>query len=324
MSSPEVDLLIIGGGIAGVSAAYFAERSGRKATLIDANQHRASAVPTALINPVRGYQGKVMERGLEGARFSFALIEALIAAGYPIVHGRGLWRPVPDESVRTLWQANLADVVPHQWHREVPAHLRLQASLQESPAGALYLPDSGWVETQMLLNALLAESSATYLQAEVSTINAALNSVVLKDGRSLRARQLLWCGGAWGAAQQAYTTSFRPGSLLMTSTRLSDEAVSYGLYGAPHAAGSVIGPTTEPITHTFDPGPSPPAWLARTEERAHEMFTTPFTVGQHWHGVRLEATALPPGLPHLTGLGSRGYLMAPLLAAQWAAGLTKR
>ena len=102
----------------------------------------------------------------------------------------------------------------------------------------------------------------------------------------------------------------------MTDTRLGDTAISYGLYAAPHGGGSVVGPTTEPITQIFDHGPSPAAWLSRTLARATQMFGRNLTCESVWHGVRLEQVSVPHDLPHLSGFGSRGYLLAPLLASE--------
>ncbi len=318
MTHQDADLLIIGAGIAGASAAFFTAQTGRTVTLIDAGIETASKVPTALINPVRGYQGKLMPRGLEGARFTFNLIQKLIANGHYIPYGQGLWRPAPDASVHTLWQQNLDSMpipLPHRWQELAPPALNLRNVYQ----GVLYLPDSGWVNTESFLKALLLESRAQRIHQEIVNVDTASSSVQLSDGTRMIAKKLLWCGGAWGAAKFGKNTGLRPGSLLITDRQLGTEAVSYGLYAAPHGSASVIGPTTEPITGEYDYGPSPAAWIERTVDRARAMFASPFEVRSTWHGVRLETTILPGNLKHLTGFGSRGYLLAPMLAAEWAA-----
>ena len=317
MANAEADLLIVGGGVAGISAAYFASLAGRRTTLIDSGEHSASQVPTALVNPVRGYQGKLIDRGLEGARFTFDLIAGLCASGHAIPHGRGLWRPAPDVTVRDLWRTALAGLVPHQWHDEAPRGLGLAGEW----TGALFLPESGWVESRRLLAAMLAEAVAngrcTSIRDLVIAIDVPRRTVTLRDGGTIKANDLLWCGGAWGAWQLGYPASFRPGSLIVTDTRLGDTAISYGLYAAPHRGGSVVGPTTEPITKIFDHGPSPAAWLSRTSDRATQMFGRELACQGVWHGVRLEQVLLPCDLPHLSGFGSRGYLLAPLVASEW-------
>ena len=81
-------LLVIGGGIAGASAAYFAARRGWAVTLLDAGEGRSSDVPAALLNPVRGQSGKVETQALEGLRCTWALIRALEAQATPFRTGR--------------------------------------------------------------------------------------------------------------------------------------------------------------------------------------------------------------------------------------------
>jgi hypothetical protein len=92
----DADVLIIGASIAGASAAYFARLAGRQPTAIDAGIEAASSLPVALIDPLRGLEGRLVKRGEEDARTSFALIDTHNADGHAIEHGRGLGRPVPD------------------------------------------------------------------------------------------------------------------------------------------------------------------------------------------------------------------------------------
>jgi len=308
------DLLIIGAGIAGASSAWFAARAGRRPTLIDAGVERASSVPTALINPVRGYQGRLVKRGHEAACFTFKLIETLQAEGHLIPHGRGLWRPAPDLAVRKNWTEQLPADFPHRWHDNVPATLRLKGSW----SGVLELPDSGWVEAAALISALLASSGTQIITARVTDVQPGQRSVMLADGTRIKAHELLWCGGAHGAAQLGYAATFRPGSLLMTRAPVTDCAVSHGLYAAPCGKASVMGPTTEPSASVYPDGPAPPEAIDKLLERATRMFDRPVEVHGIWRAVRLARVALPPGMASLTGLGSRGFLMAPLQASEYA------
>lgn len=308
------DVLIVGAGVAGCAAAYFASLKHRKCLVIDAGIDCASTVPTALINPVRGYQAKHSEEGIDGARCTFALIDALRAAGHPIVSGRGLWRPVEQAEQRDLWKTQLPTRLGHQWS---DGEL-LKPLLHGQWLTTLYLPDSGWVETASLLRALRNASGAEFLTGHVTGIEPAVNAVVLDNGERIVAETLLWCGGAWGAAKIAGAAHFRPGSVVVTEERLFDDAVSFGLYSAPHGTGSVLGPTTESQYANY-----PPAWdanapLQRLIERARELFRPALTPKAHWRGVRLESASLPRGLRNLGHFGSRGYLLAPRAAQRWA------
>ena len=82
------DVLVVGGGIAGLCAAYRATRAGRDVTLVDEGVHRASDLPIALVNPLRGHTGRLVADGVDGMRATFSLVDALRDAGHAIDSGR--------------------------------------------------------------------------------------------------------------------------------------------------------------------------------------------------------------------------------------------
>ncbi len=305
----DADLLIIGAGIAGASAAYFAARAGRRVLVIDQGS-RASDVPSALINPVRGLQGRLIKQGPAGAAFTFALIDALRAQGHVIAGARGLWRPVADAGLRAAWAAQLPADYAHIWHDHVPAELGLKGDW----LAVLELPASGWVDAPALLQALLKASGAEILRAAVQSVNVAAHSVTLADGRTLQSRELLWAGGALGALSLGGKALYRPGSVVVTAGSLGAHAVSHGLYATPCGAGSALGPTTESSTATYPPAAVPDGAMAKMIERATHMFQNPVQASQSWRGVRLARVELPAGLAALGPFGSRGFLLAPLQA----------
>ncbi len=308
------DVLIIGGGIAGLAAAYFAHTRGRAVTLIDAGIDQASRVPTALINPMRGYRGRVSARDSMGAAFTLDLLEKFCADGHPIAHARGVWRPTPDASTEAEWRGTLDASIAHSWHSA--------SELPEVLAGnwhsALFLPRAGWLETAPLLCALESEARMERIEAQVEMIDPLKSVVTLGDGTRLSAGTLLWCGGAYGASRIALRARYRPGSVLTTDRRIADTALSYGIYTAPHGSSSVIGPSTEAMFASYPGALADGVAQSALIERARAMFCIDFAVRSSWRGVRLEEIELPAGLASLTCLGSRGYLLAPLLARDWA------
>ncbi|MGA2550582.1 MAG: FAD-dependent oxidoreductase [Burkholderiaceae bacterium] len=314
MHASDADVVIVGAGIAGLSAAYFASRRNRRCLVIDSGLDCASHVPTALINPVRGYRARLSPLDIEGARTTFELIEALRVEGHRLAFGRGLWRPVPETTQRDEWAAILRDRVRHAWE----SGEKIRSVVRGDWVATLYLPDSGWVETAPLLDALRKASAAKFMQARVARIDVAQNQLMLDDGRTIVGRTLLWCGGARGAAQIGANARFRPGSVLLTRERLSEEALSYGLYCAPHREGSIVGSTTEAQFKHFPSESESLTAYERLIERCQDVFQKPLTPKLRWHGVRLESADLPLGLAHLGRFGSRGYLLAPQAAAAWA------
>ncbi len=355
---PATDLFVIGAGIAGCCVAYFARQAGFRVTIVDAGVHRASAVPTALINPVRGKQGYFVKGGDVAARATFALIDALIAQGHAIVHGKGVWRPVPDAATYDKWCSTLPATYPHRWHLPAPAELALQGDWH----AALYLPEAGWVDTASFLSALQSASAAAMVHGEVASIDmperwiddAAINisnmaanaanpssknqlvQIQLRDGRQLSAQQLVWCGGAYGAhcllqesaGKLAKAARFQPGQIIKLAQAIAPQPVSYGLFAAPWLAngqvtplGNSIGPSTEYASDNFASAiasSSASTALHKLRERVIDLFShadaATLAATSSWQGVRLAQVTLPVTLPNLTGLGSKGYLLAPMLA----------
>jgi len=321
MKDRHAKMIIIGAGIAGAAAAYFAAQRGFAVTLIDAGQGTASLVPTALINPVRGRAGKIIDGGASAARFTFSLVSSLLAAGHVIPHGLGLWRPVPDLATRQSWQEALAKVpdLPHSWH-EVPFEL----GLKEEWHSALFLPESGWLETAPFLAALISASGAKTIKARVIDHPRCIKGemvVTLENGETLTAERALWCGGALGATQNHLgRATFRPGSFAILNRQLSPLAMSFGLYSAPFGGASVAGPTREPRSARYDDSDNPRA-LAALATRIDAMWREGSEIASHFRGVRLEAAPDEPHCESLTGFGGRGFLLAPISAARWAAAL---
>jgi len=297
--------------------------------VIDAGAGRASNVPTALINPVRGYQGRLLKRGPEGARLTFALIDHLRDKGHAIACGRGLWRPVPDAEMQKAWAEQLPAHYPHRWHEGAPEFLGLRGTWHAT----LELPESGWVDGPALVEALLRDCAAERIDGVVASLDAhdatppsgvTLAGVTLADGTHLRAHHLLWCGGAWGAQQLRMPALYRPGSIVRTRAPLGTHAVSHGLYATPCGAGSALGPTRESSSGSYRDAPAEAEVLDTMLQRAGRMFAAPIEVEAVWHGVRLGRVNLPAGLQALGPFGARGFLMAPLEArahAQRAFGL---
>lgn len=303
---------MIGGGIAGASVAYFAAQHGASVTVLDAGDGRASDVPAALVNPVRGQGGRVNRQMVEGMRETWALVEALEAAGFPVPHGRaGLWRPVPDEATRLKWTRQLPEGLPHRWERaeDVPG-------LAPGWHAALWLPEGGWLDGKALVGGLLRASGAVVLRARARSWTA--GQVKLEDGEILAADVVFVCGGSRGADWAGETATHRGGSLWLTGQAPVAVPLSFGVYASPAARGGVLGATFEAPAAHFNAAPPPAAsleWLARGAERL--LGAVPGDVTGLWTGSRLaglRAGRDARGVWLLSGLGSKGFLLAPLLA----------
>ena len=322
--SPPPALLVIGGGIAGASVCFFAARRGWAVTLIDAGQGRASEVPTALLNAVRGQSGRVDARALEGLRLSWTLVRELEGQGHSVPHGQtGVLRPVASDAARAKFEANLPAGMLHQWL--APA----ESPFEVAPGWPhlLLLPEGGWVAGGALVAALVAASGAEVRRARAVSLDA--HSATLESGERLHADAVVWCGGSIGASWEGGTGfdpeafRHRAGSLLLLERAAAPLPVSAGVYLAPAffpggQQGGVLGATFEAPTSQYAPA-GPPLkslhWLLeRTAALSADLSST---VTGIWTGSRLSGERTGPqtgGWWALAGLGSKGFLLGPLLA----------
>ena len=323
-------LLILGGGIAGSSLAYLATQTGHAVTLVDAGFESSSSVPSALLNPVRGQGGQVVERGLEGMRFTWSLLENLERQGFAVPHARaGVLRPVPDQKTFERWQGRIPEDLPHRW-LEVPdlmgQNVQGQNVQGQNVQGqniqghwfkVLEVSEGGWLDGNAFTRALREASGARVIRGMAEKWTS--KSATLEDGTRLEADGVVWCGGSWGAARANLTSPHRRGSVLLLEKPLSKIPVSFGIYSAPSARGGVLGATYETPTSLWTPAGLPLKsleWLLN--KAAHTFETLEPEFRGLWTGSRLGGEILcgsrADGSFILSGLGSKGFLLGPLLA----------
>ena len=122
--------------------------------------------------------------------------------------------------------------------------------------------------------------------------------------------------------------STRPGSLAIARTWSVPQALGFGLYATPDTdgRGSIVGPTHEAPTAAFPDLACDADAITRLQDRVQHLFGASIELESAWRGVRLarmsgRARRALSDVATLTALGSRGFLMAPLLAREWAASL---
>lgn len=310
-------VVVIGAGIAGASVAYFLARAGAGVTVVDAAQHAASRVPSALVNPVRGQSGGVDARALEGMAFTWALLRDLVAAGWAVPHGQtGVLRPIPDDRARARFERNLPAALRHEWLTPADA----PESLAPGWAHALHLPEGGWLDGGALADALLGASGARVVRRRAQDWTA--RTVTLAGGDTLPADAVVFCGGSVGSTWQGEAGTHRMGTLLTLDRAVTGVPVSFGAYLAPAAAGGVLGATFETPAPTWTPEGLPLGslgWLLGKGAALTGLRGARVT--GRWTGSRLSdlrAGPQPDGSWRLSGLSSKGFLLGPLLAHELA------
>ncbi|GHF57108.1 glycine/D-amino acid oxidase-like deaminating enzyme [Deinococcus metalli] len=315
-------VVVIGGGIAGASVAYVLGRAGQAVTMIDAGIHAASTVPSALLNPVRGQAGRVPDRALEGLPFTWALLRELAAAGHDIPHGAtGVYRPVPDAKTRAKFDRHRPDGLNAAWRRPAEVPFPLSAGWE----AVLHLPEGGWVDGAAFTQALRRASGAAVIRARATDWTA--DRVTLDDGSVLPAAAVIHCGGAVGASWASLPGTHRAGTMLLLDRPATPAPVSFGAYLAPAARGGVLGATFEAPAAQWGPEVLPLAslgWLLGKGAALAPLAGTRIT--GTWRGTRLSGLSAGrdgDGVWHLRGLGSQGFLLGPLLAAELAADVVR-
>ncbi|WP_244940330.1 NAD(P)/FAD-dependent oxidoreductase [Deinococcus ficus] len=307
--------VVVGAGIAGASVAYFLGRLGWAVTVVDAGEHAASHVPSALVNPVRGQSGGVDARAVAGMAATWALVAEVEAAGLSVPHGRtGILRPLPDDRARARFERKLPADLPHRWldRAEWPAEL------EGDWAHALLLPDGGWVAGPALCAALVVLAGTEVVRSRAETITD--TAVTLSDGQRLTADVVVTCGGSVGSTWAGETGTHRMGSMLRLDRAVTARPLSFGAYLAPDGAGGTLGGTFETPSPVWEPPRLPLAslrWLLGKGEALADLRGV--GVRGVWTGSRLSGLRCgrrPDGVWELTGLSSKGFLLGPLLARE--------
>lgn len=293
MSQPDAGIIVLGAGIAGLTAARLLHEAGQRVLVVSRELGDASRVPEPLLNPVRGKRGSVAPEAEEA-------LEALWGF-YPRFTPvrRGILRPVPRPE-REAWQARLEGrSIPHQWLEE-----------------GLYLQSAGWLESTPLLHCLA--EGLDILWAGVERLEG--NTLWLEGGRSLTGEVLVYAGGASGAHLARLGGRFTPGSVLITRQHFK-QAYSYGVYVAGHSLGGSYLPHQERYSpHQIQP--QEVEWLL---SGAEQLLGYRPEWCSSWSSVRyrLDRNYLKeiPGGYAITGFGSAAYFYAPLYARRLLARL---
>ncbi|RIH87784.1 FAD-dependent oxidoreductase [Calidithermus roseus] len=293
MSQPVAEVIVLGAGIAGLTAARLLHEAGHRVRVVSRELGDASRVPEPLLNPVRGKRGSVAPEAEEA-------LEALWGF-YPRFAPvrRGILRPVPRPE-REAWRARLEGrSIPHRWLEE-----------------GLYLQSAGWLESTPLLHRLAEGLDIVW--AGVERFEG--NTLWLEDGRSLTGEVLVYAGGASGAHLAGLGGRFTPGSVLITREHFK-QARSYGVYVAGHSLGGSYLPHRERYSpHQIQP--QEVEWLL---SGAEQLLGYRPEWRSSWSSVRyrLDGDYLKeiPGGYAITGFGSAAYFYAPLYARRLLARL---
>jgi glycine oxidase len=340
-----VDVIVIGGGLAGAAVAISLAERGSRVAVVDAEQPGSAATAAAAGMLVPQY-----ESDQDGPLFR-ALLEC---RGYYPAFADTV-EALSGEALRLRWKGMLVANLEADEHRRAGEKLAwqgavgaaaellepgqaagLQPGLASDALSYLWLPDEGQVDAQQVAELLprLLEAAGVQLLGhrrgrEVQTENGRVEGVVLTDDRFLAAPSVVLAAGAWSGLVGRLPTRIPVVPVRGHLLRYDPAPVSLGPivagYGGrvvvPCDDGSVlVGSTSEPSG--FDRSTDAAA-LAEIQSAAARL--VPAFRGHEptdaWADLRpMPVDGLPivgadpeaQGLFYATGYGRTGILMSPL------------
>jgi len=333
---PAADVVVVGGGLAGITTALACARHGRTVTLVDGEHRGAASLASA------GVLGPSIGRGPKGGRvgrFMFAArdrfpsfvdeLRELTGIDVPIVRG-ALELALNDTHLAEL-RARAA-ALPEARVLGAADVAALERALVPV-AGALHHPHDGAVDVRALRTALDAAvrvgTSITLIRATVSSIDPSGGGVMLADGTRVPAAHVVLAGGAWASEVRGLPRSLpvRPvkGEVAVAADPVALRQVVFGAGGylVPRGGALMVGATSEEVGFSAEPTAAGAAVLASTARSLLRDWPADASFARQDAGLRpmtpdgypiLGPDPATPALLYACGYSRNGVLVSPLAA----------
>lgn len=333
---PAADVIIVGGGLAGVTTALACARRGLTVTLADGNHRGAASQASA------GVLGPSIGRGPKSGRvgrFMFAARDRFPGFLAELRESTGIDVPtVPGALEIALNETHLAELraraaaLPDAKVLGASDVAALEGALVPV-AGALHHPHDGAVDVRALRGALGAalrlSPRITVVRATVTSVDVPAGSVTLDDGRRAAASSLVIACGAWVSGIRGLPRSLpvRPvkGEVAVAADRVALSQVVFGAGGylVPRGDTMLVGATSEEVGFSADTTAAGAATLAATARSLLRARPRDATFAAHDAGLRpMTPDGYPilgrdpdtPALLYACGYSRNGVLVSPLAA----------
>lgn len=336
------DFLVVGGGVAGLSTAYYLGRAGVSVTVLEAGEPgQASGAAAGMLAPLAEAKepGPTLDLALESLRRWPDFAEALREAGGQVeVQGPGMLRVARTDAEEAAhcecfeWQSTLGMPLHRLSGREAR---RLEPELGPDVQAAILSPQERQVEPRLLLDSLRTACrrfGVEFVSGRMDALDAVGRRVVgvQASGERLMFGQMILAGGAWSRALgetlglSVPVTPLR-GQILALGPRLPVPAAhtiyAHGSYLVPRADGRIVaGATEEWAGFQADTDAGTVAAL-RAEAACLLPALADWPLHSAWAGLRpVSADGLPllgrvPGWDNVslaTGYGRNGILLSPV------------
>lgn len=318
---PDVSALVIGGGIAAASLCHAARRKGFPLSFIHNDEDMAfaaSANPAALVKPRLDLQDREESRFFLASYLYALRVYEDSCTDDSIIHSRGITQIAKHEAELARFKKIAAQApLPAQHLTQHPRGLNFPSALTIKPKALI----SSWIDgaKRRIATVTQIEKDGEIWQArdETGQIIASSKIMIIASGAGLRDIKLP--SGETIAAH--LSLRFSRGQLTWARGRVN-ASTAYGGYAIPMDDNILLGATHErldsrddyalrpeddlhnldQVRKYLDPSIQPLARKGRAALRVTTANTLPQVIN------------LQPGLWVMTGLGSRGFVFAPLLA----------
>lgn len=333
---PAADVIIVGGGLAGVTSALACSRRGLTVTLVDGD-HRGAASRAAA-----GVLGPSIGRGPKGGRvgrFMFAARDRFPGFLAELRESTGIDVPtVPGALEIALNETHLAELraraaaLPDAKVLDASDVAALEGALVPV-AGALHHPHDGAVDVRTLRTALGAavrlSPRITVVRATATSVDAPAGSVTLDDGTRAAASRVVIACGAWVSGIRGLPRSLpvRPvkGEVAVAADRVALGQVVFGAGGylVPRGDNLLVGATSEEVGFSADTTAAGAATLAATARSLLREWPHDAAFAAQDAGLRpMTPDGYPilgrdpdaPALLYACGYSRNGVLVSPLAA----------
>ncbi|HEY6220246.1 MAG TPA: FAD-dependent oxidoreductase [Gemmatimonadaceae bacterium] len=323
-----LDVVIVGGGVVGLSIALVASRRGIRVRVIDAGRPgAASAVAAGLLAPSLGKLSRDAAAAFIDARDRYEDFLELVrgASGQRVTAGQGILEVSLDEADHPLNEAGDRDA-----RRMSPADVRDQLPDLAAVRDAVMHPKDRWIEPAGLIKALRSSLPSDVIFDAVEEVELLGSNVRLltEGGRWISCDAVVIASGVWTRGIKGFARMpidpAKGETMVLETTHSLTHAIACGeAYVVPRPGAIVVGGTFE--LGNSDPTPTErgQATLANYASRLIPGALARASGRRAWAGVRpMTPDRLPvidadPGdsrIVYACGHGKNGMLLAGLTA----------
>lgn len=331
-------IIIVGGGIAGLSLAFQLEKSALPYLIIDSGVNHSSRIAAGIINPVvfrRMALSWRVDELLPVAKSFYKSLETEFSKSF--LHPITLRRAFAHQQEVDLWKSK-ENEASHQAYLEQLANTNQDIDYMNHPYGTGIVKEAYWIDTKILIDTwhqkLKQQHKLSYQRFDYQKLD--LNAGIYRSpDLTIEFDKVIFCEGYHGLNNPFFNylpLQATKGELLTVKNEYlpENELLNYKCFILP------VGNKQFKVgaTYKWESPDIEPTQEAKTELEGHlqQLIHSKYSLVKHEAGVRptvLDRRPLVgqhPNFPNLylyNGLGAKGYLITPKLSEEFITYLIK-